>query len=170
MTMKIARFTFFVMLIAVGLGIAGAASAKDAISVKDETPEAFVHSIYDHYHGSSQTTPSIFLNDEMTIKRYFEPSLAALILGDIVKAKKNDETPILNGDPFVDAQEWNISAMKIAVYHDGKDQAHAVIDFINYHDETEIQLVLVRLNQGWRIRDIIWDGLEGTLRGLYDMR
>jgi hypothetical protein len=61
------------------------------------------------------------LDSDAALKRYFEPRLAALIIKDRNKAA--GELPTLDMDPFIDAQDWDISAVDIAVRDTGADKA-----------------------------------------------
>jgi hypothetical protein len=132
----------------------------------DETPDAFVNSIYAQYSGDSEQA-GILLDSDAAIHRYFEPSLAAIIIADNAKAGKSSEAPALDGDPFVDSQEWNISSFAIDVHRDGADKANAEVSFTNFDKPMKLKLFLVHLPEGWRIADIALNGDEGTLRGLY---
>jgi hypothetical protein len=73
--------------------------------------------------------------------------------------------PALDGDPFVDAQEWEITGLTITVQTDGPDKAMGIVAFRNFNKPIKIQVALVRLKDGWRISDIVWP--DGSLRGLY---
>jgi hypothetical protein len=97
--------------------------------------------------------------------RYFEPSLVALMTADQAAAQKKDEVPALNGDPFVDAQEWDITRLAIAIEPGGPDKATGTVTFRNFDKPTKLTVALVRLKDGWRIADIVWP--DGSLRGLY---
>jgi hypothetical protein len=123
----------------------------------------FLTTLYHRYEGKH--TRGIDYADKPTLLRYFDPSLAKLITEDRAAAKKNDEVPALDGDPFVDAQEWEITRLTITVQTDGPDTAMGIVAFRNFNKPTKIQVALVRLQDGWRISDIVWP--DGSLRGLY---
>ena len=128
---------------------------------------AFVESIYARYHGSSDTAHGIVLDRNPVIRRYFTPQLAALIIADEDQAARKNEVPALDGDAFVDAQDWDISRLAVAVEDQGPDRARATVSFRNFGDPKQVRLELVRLPSGWRIDDIVYPAGEGTLRGLY---
>src|SRR5487761_2028003 len=94
------------------LGAAGAVLAGPALAA-DESARAFVTAIYDTYKGKA--AKGILLDDNRTIRRYFEPALAALMIKDQDAAAKRGEVGNLDGDPFVDAQDWKITGFDIAV-------------------------------------------------------
>ncbi len=133
----------------------------------DATAAAFVTRIYDAYKGKN--SKGISTATEAEIRRYFEPSLAALIIKDQKAAAKRDEVPTLDGDPFVDAQEWEISAFDIAVSDAPPDKAVATVSFKNFDEPVKLVLNLVRIRNDWRIADITSqrDGRTQTLRGLF---
>ena len=61
------------------------------------------------------------------IRRYFEPSLAALMVKDRKLAAKRGEVGVLDFDPFVDAQEWDIADFDIAVAETAPGKATATV-------------------------------------------
>lgn len=131
-----------------------------------QTPDAksFVESIYKQYLGKN--TPSIDLVTRDGLELYFTTSLADLIDKDAKEAEKLQEAPLLNGDPFVDAQDWEITDPSVAIQggENGKG-ATATVTFKNFGKAMTIRLALVLTPKGWRIDDIFWS--EGNLRGLY---
>ena len=68
-------------------------------------------------------------------------------------------------DPFIDAQDWDISTVDVAVRDTGAGKASAIVSFKNLDKPTTVVLDLVKLREGWRIADIDW-GRKPTLRGL----
>src|SRR6202044_3856888 len=110
------------------LGAAGAAMAKRALAA-DPSAEAFVTAIYAAYKGKN--AKGIALNKDTDIRRYFEPSLAALMIKDIKGAARKGDVPELDGDPFIDAQDWDIASFDIAVSDTGADTATATVNLVN---------------------------------------
>ena len=76
---------------------------------------------------------------------------------------------MLDFDPFVDAQEWEISDFDIAVNDTAPGKASATVKFTNLGQLTSVTLDLVTIKNDWRIRHITWeiDGKRDTLRALY---
>ena len=72
-------------------------------------------------------------------------------------------------DPFIDAQDWDISAVDIAVRDTGAEKASATVSFKNLGKPTTVVLDLVKLRDEWRIADINW-GRKQTLRALFIKR
>jgi hypothetical protein len=134
----------------------------------DASATAFVAKIYDAYKG--ENSKGILIDTEAAIRRYFEPSLAALIAKDQKNAARRHEVPTLDGDPFIDAQDWDISAVDIAVRDASPDKAVATVSFKNIDQPTTVVLDLVKIKSDWRIANITWQrqgGKKETLRGLY---
>lgn len=148
------------------LGAAGAVIAAPALAA-DAAAQAFVAAIYNAYKGKNGN--GVSLDGERIIRRYFEPALAALIIKDQKDAARHDETPKLDGDPFVDAQDWEIAAFDIAVKDTAPGKANATVNFTNAGKPTTVVLDLVKIKNDWKISDIAWqrDGKTETLRGLF---
>jgi hypothetical protein len=130
----------------------------------DAGPKAFVETIYNAYKGKS--SKGISLAGEAAVRRYFEPKLAALMIKDQKEAARHGDVPTLDGDPFVDAQDWDIKRVDIAMHDVTADKAGATVSFHNLDVMTTVELDLVRLRDGWRIAGIAWDD-KRTLEGLY---
>ena len=143
------------------------AAASAPATAADSSALAFVTGIYDAYKGKHAKGHP--LDNERDIRRYFEPSLAALIVKDQKAAARRGEVGTLDGDPFIDAQDLEISGLDIAVNETAPDQAKATVKFTNLGQAKTIALDLVKTKGGWRIRDITWmrDGKPETLRGLF---
>ena len=133
----------------------------------DAAALAFVTGIYDAYKGKD--AHGILIDNDRAVRRYFEPSLATLIRTDQKDAARRNEPPALDGDPFVDAQDWEIAAFDIAVNDTAPAKASATVKFINAGEPKTIVLDLVKIKNDWRIADITWqrDGKTATLRALF---
>jgi hypothetical protein len=142
-------------------GIAAPAAAADAAAT------AFVTSIFDAYKGKD--AKGILTDTETSLRRYFEPSLVAIVVKDQKAAAKRKEVPTLDGDPFVDAQEWEIAAFNIAVSDAPPDKAVATVEFKNFDTPVTVVLNLVKVKNDWRIADIVstQQGRTQSLRGLF---
>ena len=145
------------------LGAACIAAGRTALA-DDTAALAWVKGIYAAYRGKK--AKGISLDDAAALRRYFEPSLAALIVKDRRNAARSNEAPRLDGDPFVDAQDWQIPDFDIAAADNGPGKATATVKFVNQSEPTTVVLDLVTVNANWRITDIIWlhDGKPETLR------
>ena len=155
----IARRNFLVTLcIGLTLVSVGAMAA-------DPSATSFVEAIYAPYKvKDGKGSP---LDSDAALKRYFEPRLVALIIKD--RNKAGGELPTLDMDPFIDAQDWDISAVDIAVRDTGTEKVSATVSFKNLAKPTTVVLDLVKLRGEWRIADINW-GRKQTLRALFIKR
>jgi Protein of unknown function (DUF3828) len=134
----------------------------------DEAATAFVARIYDAYKGKN--SKGILIDTDAAIRRYFEPSLAKLITKDQKAAARRHGVPTLDGDPFIDAQDWEISAIDIALRDVSPDKAVATVSFKNIDQPNTVVLDLIKIKSDWRIADITWQregGTKETLRGLF---
>jgi Protein of unknown function (DUF3828) len=146
---------------------AGPALAPTAAGAADATALAFVTDIYAAYKGKDAKGHP--LDDERAIRRYFEPSLATLMVKDQKIAAKRGEVGLLDFDPFIDAQDWEIAAFDIAVDDGAPGKATATVKFSNFDKPVTVRLDLVKLKNEWRIADITWlrDGKAESLRQIY---
>ena len=130
-----------------------------------QSADAFLHGIYSHYLGDDKTAKGIFLDKPSDVHRYFADDLAALIIADDAAAAKRGDVPELDGDPFVDAQDWTITDIVIHINSQTASAAKATVTFKNFKEPHAVHLDLVETPKGWRISDVAWK--EGTFRGLY---
>jgi hypothetical protein len=127
----------------------------------DASAKPFVEAIYAAYKGKDAR--GVSLDSDAAVSRYFEPRLAALIIKDRKDAR--GEVGKLDGDPFVDAQDWEIDAFGIAVRESDAGKASATVSFRNMNEQRSVVLDLVKLREGWRIANITWDR-KTSLRAL----
>lgn len=148
------------------LGAATAAFAGTALAA-DDTARAFVAEIYDAYRGKNGNGHP--LDDEATLRRYFAPSLAAAMIADQRAAARRQEVGVLDFDPFVDAQDWEIDSFAVAVTDSGPGKAAATVKFSNFKRDSTVVLDLVKIGSEWKINDITWTPHEApnSLRALY---
>ena len=145
----------------------GAVFTARGVPATEPSATAFVEAIYAPYKGKD--TKGVALDTDAAVKRYFEPRLAVLISRDRNKAARRGEVSTLDMDPFIDAQDWDISTVDVAVRDTGAGKASAIVSFKNLDKPTTVVLDLVKLREGWRIADIDW-GRKPTLRGLFIKR
>jgi len=127
-----------------------------------QSAQAFLESVYAPYKAKSAKG-----QDYTKAERFFEPVLTRAMTRDYQLAHKNNVPPTLNGDPFVDAQEWEISGLTIRVAEAG-DTATGIVSFVNLSQKKTLAIELVKTAAGWRIADIA--GGSGSLRSLYKIR
>ena len=134
--------------------------------VQAQTAQSFVEAIYRPY--TVKGFKGIPYSTVPSVKGYFEPALAAAIIKDMEAAAKRNELPKLNGDPFIDAQDWEIANLAINVKSSG-DRASATVTFTNFGQPKSVTLDLVKSpSAGWRIAEIV--APSGSLRKLFRVK
>src|SRR5437868_14910019 len=90
------------LVVAAGFGVALAAAAA-----AEPTPKEFLDAIYKTYIGKNAKGMPL---DKPATMRLFTPALRKAIDDDSKRAARKNEVPNLDGDPFVDAQDWDIKS------------------------------------------------------------
>jgi hypothetical protein len=139
------------------LAMTGAAFAAE------QTAQSFLNGIYSAYKGKN--SKGVPIDSHAAYARYFTPALAKLIEDDAAAAAKAGDIPTLEGDPFIDAQDWQINGLTIAVKETGPDKALGTVKFKNVKESMAVELDLVKLKEGWRIDEIRTK--TGSLRDLF---
>ena len=137
-----------------------------AASAPADSPQSFVEAIYKTYLGKA--AKGIELTEEAVIRRYFAPPLADAIVKDRTEADKRGEVPTLDGDPFVDAQDFEIARLRVSTKAAGTEAATATVSFTNLKKPKTMTLDLVKVGGAWRIADI--KGPSGSLRNLMKVK
>jgi hypothetical protein len=141
------------------LAIAALGALPLAAHAQTQSPQTVLQSIYEPYLKAGFKGQPYWQLD-----RFFAPALARVIDADMREAKRRVEVPKLDGDPFLDAQEWDIENLAISVKADGP-KATGEVTFDNFGKRTAVALDLVQTPVGWRIADI--KGPSGSLSALY---
>jgi hypothetical protein len=133
------------------------APAQAAQSAKD-----FVTAIYKTYVGKNATGISI---DSPKARKLITPDLMKLIDADAKAAAKRREVPTLDGDPFIDAQDFEIKSFTIDIKDLSPAQATATVTFTNgaSAENKPVVLDLLKIGNEWRIDDFR-GGSSGSLR------
>jgi hypothetical protein len=146
--------------------LVAASAMAFAATAETASPQSFIDGIYKHYLGKE--SKGLPLSSDAAIRRYFAPPLADAMIKDFAIAEKAGEVPLLNGDPFVDAQDWEISNLKTAVKSTGSNTAVATASFTMFMKPRTVTLDLLSTPVGWRITDIRW--ARGSLRAVYKLK
>ncbi|MFO1184499.1 MAG: DUF3828 domain-containing protein [Bauldia sp.] len=135
-------------------------------AVAADSPKTLLDGIYAKYVGPRAKAKGVRLDSQAQINALFTPAVAAMILADRKAAAARKEVPNLDGDPFVDAQDYEITGVQVVVtLTDGdKSRATAVAMFKNFGKPVSVDYVLLKTKAGWRIDDIKWP--EGSLRAV----
>jgi hypothetical protein len=127
------------------------------------TPQAFLEAIYKPYadkgfkgHPYDKT------------ERYFASPLREAMEKDYAEARKRQEVPTLDGDPFIDAQDWEIANVSVSAWITGANTAMGLATFTNFGKPVRVTLELVSTPAGWRISEI--KAPSGSLRALFKLK
>ena len=146
------------ILIALAATLVATPSLAEQLSARD-----FLAAIYANYQGKG--AKGVDISTKGAPGKYFTPSLARLIEKDAAKAAKRHEVGTLDGDPFVDAQDFEITDLAIDVKDTGPDKAVGAVTFKNFGKDVTVMHDLRKLAKGWRIDDI--QAPSGSLRALF---
>ncbi len=153
-----------IVLAAIAVVLCMAVAAAGALA--QGTPQAFLEGIYQPYLAKDSKGTSLASDAE--IRRYFASPLAEAIIKDFADAHKRQDVPLLNGDPFIDAQDWEISDLRIVVKPAGAEWATGRVTFDIFKERRTVTLDLIRTPAGWRIGEI--RSPSGSLRELYKLK
>lgn len=146
-----AMFAGLAMLGSLALAACQQSTAADAAS-----PQDFLGDLYSHYDGKGPGA-GLDYSQKDVLARYFTPETVAAIEADFARAQAAGEPPALNGDPFVGAQEWDVTGLDIAIGKSATpDSTMAKVRFQSYGQTSEFTLDLKQVAGAWRIADIDW--------------
>ena len=156
------RIREFLATVLVAAGVAVVSTVAQA----QQSAQAFLDSIYRPY--LKKDFKGVDLGKPAAVRRYFVAPLAAAILRDRAAAAKRGEVPSLDGDPFLDAQDWDVANMNIVVNTVGASRATGTVAFTNAGTAKTVTLDLVKTGAGWRISEI--KAPSGSLRELMKLK
>ncbi len=137
--------------------------AAPPLMAQSGTPQAFLEAIYRPYADKA------FKGQPYTqTERYFAAPLRDAIDKDFAEAKKRKEVPMLDGDPFIDAQDWEIANIVVNAWVTGASTAMGVATFTNFGKPVRVTLELVSTPAGWRISEI--KAPSGSLRAQFKVK
>lgn len=115
--------------------------------------QLFVANIYQQYLGKDSR--GVALDKASEVRRYFAEPLASALLADRKAAAKRKEVPQLDGDPFIDAQDWDIATYDVFLSEIDGSRRRAEVKFNNAGRNDVIVLDLVADRDFvWRIAEI----------------
>ena len=136
-----------------------------ALARADDSPRAFVEAIYKQYVG--EQSKGVAMDTRAQLAKLFTDDLVKAIDQDQRAAAKRGEVGTLEGDPFIDAQDWRIASFEVQLGPGAKGRTLAVVTFQNLDQAKRIELELVREKKGWRIRNVRGGTLD--LRKLFKL-
>jgi hypothetical protein len=110
-----------------------------------DTPEALLQSFYAPYLAQDAA-----FDDE---SEYFSADLQGLYEAD-AEATPEGEMGALGFDPFIDGQDWDITALEIGAAQTDGDAAVVVVQFDNFGETRALSYDLVREDGSWKIDDV----------------
>jgi hypothetical protein len=119
-------------------------------------PAAVIAPLYERY----RTDPAVTTFPALPEQAPWSASLRAELEAMMARSQATQE-PILDFDPFVNAQDWQIGA--VAVTTDGfAENSHAVVraHFVNGDHEDEVVYDLIWEGGGWRVDNIRHEGWD----------
>ena len=143
------------------------AIAATAATAQGSSPQAFLESIYKVYRNNSNAK-GVDTSKPDVVRRHFATPIAKAMLKDQADARKRDEVPLLNADPFIDAQDWQIANLTIEIKDATRRKATGVVSFTNAREPKTVTLDLIKTGDGWRIAEI--RAPSGSLKELYKIK
>ena len=129
----------------------------------DTSPQAFLESIYKAYEGKDSKGVEW---SGSKFGQYFDKELTRLYEADLKEAK--GEVGRLDGDPFLGAQDWEVSNVRVTVPESSGRSSKAKVDVTNMGKSYSINIALVKESAGWRISNVQWPDDRGSLRAVLD--
>ncbi len=141
------------------------ASAKPTYA----TPKGIVEGIYGLYKevGPESANFGFDLRDAKLMRSLFRADLAAAIMADMADGDKRNDSPKLNFDPFLDAQDCRLENLDVKVAAQGKAAAVVCASFKNMGESARMYLDFSLTTDGWRIADIRG---RNSLRKMYRLK
>lgn len=138
-------------------------AAAPAHAPAPASPEALIRLVY------AQHQPwfgkEIDWNDPVVAAKYFDPSLVALLKKDSDYSARMGEVGCLDGDPFLDAQDYDEDGITPIEIHEVSSPRAGLweVSFTGVSPAWKDWNVRLRYDvrktpRGWRIYDIIWAG------------
>lgn len=92
------------------------------------------------------------------ITELFTPTLTQM-WDDMAARSREFELPIIDFDPFINAQDYELSELVISDPAIAGDTATVAVSFLNFGEPQNLRFTLVRRVAGWKIDDI--EALDG---------
>lgn len=140
-----------------------------AQTVPDKTPEDVIRFVYQQYVGKKLDDPIFRWGNKAMAERLFEPTLARGIVRAL-NSPANREEPVIDFDPFVDGQDFEIKSYSLKAESKTADRARILAIFTNMGEPRQVAYDMVATKAGWRIHDISWGPGRGSFRRILKVR
>jgi hypothetical protein len=134
----------------VNTAAANAAPANAQPAQKADSPDAVVKELYKQH--DAKNSPFFQTKDRAAVDKYFTKKLADLIWKDAVSSE--GEVGALGADPLYDAQDTEITGLKIQADQVDGDQALVLVTFKNFGKAQTLIFNVERENKVWKISNI----------------
>lgn len=154
------------MLVGACLAVLSCAAAS-AAPYRQAAPDAVVKELYKQH--DAKKSPFFQTKDRAAVDKYFTKKLADLIWKDAVTSE--GEVGALGADPLYDAQDTEITELKIQADQVDGDQALVLVTFKNFGEAKSLVFNVQRENGAWRISNItgdnynLLDNLQASAKG-----
>ena len=136
-----------------------------------DTPDGVVSELYAAHEARIEAMDPPLWTEPELLRPFVTEDLLSLFTAVEARAEAApDEVVGLDGDPFYDAQDWDVSELQISSPAKTTDPslAHVMVRFKNFGEDRSLDYTLKQTDAGWRIDDIAYDhGEDGyTLRDM----
>jgi hypothetical protein len=130
------------------------AKQEEATTAPD--PAEIIRPLYERYMTDPAATTFPVLEEQAPWSASMRQSLI-----DMMARSQAANEPILDADPFVMAQDWQISAVAVST-ESVVANSHAVVRarFVNIDQPREVVFDMVWEDNGWRVDNIRGDGFD----------
>jgi len=120
------------------------ALAMPAMAQTNDTPRGLLEAIYQSY------STDIFPDDDLAI---YSNRLKALFAADRERTPEG-EIGAIDFDPFVNAQDYDLTNLVIGEPTVTDGQASAQVRFVNLGEKNTLVITMVRESDGWKVDDV----------------
>ncbi len=130
--------------------------AKQEVATTAPDPAEIIRPLYERYMTDPAATTFPVLEEQAPWSASMRQSLI-----DMMARSQAANEPILDADPFVMAQDWQISAVAVST-ESVVANSHAVVRarFVNIDQPREVVFDMVWEDNGWRVDNIRGDGFD----------
>ena len=131
------------ILFVLGILLGTLAPAAQAAPVFDDPRSLMVYAYLPYESGNFPEDPT----------ELFSPTLMQLWEESAARSEEA-EIPNIDFDPYINAQDYDLSGLTIADPVITGDEAMVAVAFENFGEPQELRFWLVRVEEGWKIDDI----------------
>ena len=152
--------TGLLMLFMFGLTVVP--SFAQAVAATPPKPDAVIREFYKWYVHALNQNKEPLTGERPVMRKY----VTLRLIREIDRMAKGPDG--LDGDYFIDAQDWEIANVSVSAWVTGANTAMGVATFTNFGKPVRVTLELVSTPAGWRISEI--KAPSGSLRALFKVK